>query len=297
MITLEWIVADMTTTPASLPVRGSFSLAACARLGFGRRGIPTWEGVMPLAFVVDDYRTTAGVEVRQPEPDTLQVRMTTDADPDVVLGQVARILSVDVDGRGFDDLARRDEVVGRIHRAAAGLRPAQFHSPYEAAVWSILSTRRSAASANTIRERLGAAYGSAFTLGGRTLQAVPTPDALLRVTDLPGLPAVALPRLHAAARAALDGQLSPQRLRSMDPEAARADLQSIAGIGPFYSGLIVYRSLGLPDVLPLIEPRSRAALERAYGIAKPLGDEEFIALARRWRPYRMWMVFLARATA
>ena len=61
----------------------------------------------------------------------------------------------------------------------------------------------------------------------------------------------------------------------------------------FYSALIVYRSLSLPDVLALMEPRSRAARERLCG--GPMTDTKVLARAEAWRPYRMWMTFLARA--
>ena len=110
---------------------------------------------------------------------------------------------------------------------------------------------------------------------------------------LPGLPDAFVPRLHAIAEAATAGRLAPGRLLAMDPEEARFDLQTPPGIGPFYSALIVYRSLSLPDVLALMEPRSRAARERLCG--GPMTDTKVLARAEAWRPYRMWMTFLARA--
>jgi len=81
----------------------------------------------------------------------------------------------------------------------------------------------------------------------------------------------------------------------MDLDEAMQDLQRLTGIGPFYSALIMYRACGLTDPQPLIEPRSRAAVERLYGIAEPLSDADYTVLAERWRPYRMWVSFLARA--
>lgn len=285
------------TYARTLPVVGSYRLAETAGLGFGRQAIADFDGDYRMAFTVDgDHERAAAVEIRQPAPDGLVVTMTTDADPDVVAAQVARILSVDVDGRGFDELARRDRVIGTMVAAAPGLRPPQFCSPYEAAAWSIISARRPGVQAERVRRRLSAAHGTGLAVAGGVEHAFPTPTQLLGVTDVPGLPATAIPRLHAVAEAARAGELDISRLVALDPEEARLDVQRLPGIGPFYSGLIVYRALGLPDVLPLIEPRSRAALERAHGLG-PCSDEEFTALARAWRPYRMWVTFLARATA
>lgn len=284
------------TTTHSLSVLGAYSLRQTAGMGFGRTAINDFDGTYRMAFTIDgDHSRTAGVAITQPADDRLDVSVTTDGDPSPALAQTARILSVDVDGRGFDDLAQHDPVIGRLASLAPGLRPPQFCSPYEAAAWSVISARRSSAQGNRIRERLNTAHGTRFDLAGQTVFSFPTPEQLLRVESVPGLPDVAIPRLHAIARAAADGDLAIDRLTTMDPEAARADVQRLPGIGPFYSGLIVYRALGHPDVLPLIEPRSRALLEHAYGVTG-LTDTEFVELAQRWRPYRMWVSFLARAT-
>lgn len=50
--------------------------------------------------------------------------MTENADPDAVRGQVARILSLDVDGRAFPAVGERDPMIGRV-------QPRQPH-PYHA---------------------------------------------------------------------------------------------------------------------------------------------------------------------
>lgn len=285
----------METTTRTIPTNGPFSLAESAALGFGRRAEPRYDGVLRLAFTVDgDHERTAGVAIRQ-AGDALDLELTTDGDPDVVAAQVARILSVDVDGTGFARLAERDPLVGALVAAAPGLRPPQFHNPYEAAAWSVMYGRRSHAQTLSVRERLAAAYGVAHEVAGRTVHAFPTPSALSRLPAFPGLQQVMVPRLHAVAAAARDGLLDIGRLTAMDPEVARADLQRLPGIGAFYSALVVARACGNSDVLPLNEPRSRAMLARLAGLDEPPADDEFVALAEGWRPYRMWVLFLARA--
>ena len=282
-------------TTRTIPTRGPFSLEEANGVGFGHRDEKTFDGVMRLTFTVDgDHERAAGVEVRQ-RGETLDLTIHTDADRDVVAAQVARILSVDVDGQGFVELGLREPVIGRLQHSAPGLRPPQFTNPFEAAAWSIISFRRSRFQGIKVRSWLNEGYGTPFDLAGQRHYAFPSPSRLLEVETIPGLPAYAVPRLHEVARWAANGDLDVSRLVTMSPDDAMSELQRLPGIGPFYSALVVVRACGLPDVLPLIEPRSRAMIERLYGIAAPLSDEDYLQLAERWRPYRMWVTFLARA--
>jgi DNA-3-methyladenine glycosylase II len=138
-------------------------------------------------------------------------------------------------------------------------------------------------------------YGASFELSGTRTLSVPTPSALLQIESLPGLPADRIPRLHAVAEAAQRGQLDAERLRAMPPEDAQAELQHLPGIGPFYSSLIVIRACGHADAPSLGEPRSRAAIQQAYGIDHELSDAELLALAETWRPFRTWVSVMMRA--
>jgi len=51
---------SLTITPL-----GAFSLRESAEFGFGQRDAQRFDGVMRLAFVLDDLRTPVGVAVRQ----------------------------------------------------------------------------------------------------------------------------------------------------------------------------------------------------------------------------------------
>jgi DNA-3-methyladenine glycosylase II len=286
-----------TSATRTIPTRGPFSLEELALFGFGHRAERDFDGVMRMAFRVDgDLETAAGVEVRQ-RGDELDITVHGDADPDAVARQVARVLSCDHDGEGFAALGRRDPVIGALQGVAPGLRPALFYSPYEAAVWSVISARRPRPQGIRLRETLNAAHGDRFELGGRTVTALPAPSALAAVTQLPGLPADRIPRLHAIAEAARAGDLDVDRLVGLGPEAAMQAVQELPGIGPFYSALIVVRACGFADVLPTDEPRSRQTVHELYGISQPMTDEEYASFADRWKPYRTWAVVLIRAAA
>ena len=273
-------LGSFTITPS-----GPFSLAEAATFGFGQRAGGSWDGVMRLAFCLDGYEDQVGVEVRQDEtgqPDEAGqdkasqqeavhcvVHGPAGADLDRVRDQVARVLSLDHDGREFTRVGERDPVIGRLQAAAPGLRPPLFYSPYEAAAWCVLSARRPARQMMQARDRLSHAHGQVFDLAGEQLAALPTPGQLLAIDSFPGIPADRMPRLHGVARAALDGPLDAARLLEQGPEGAMASLQELGGIGPFYSSLIVVRGTGFTDVLPVNEPRALNLAGQLYELDGP----------------------------
>jgi DNA-3-methyladenine glycosylase II len=292
-------LTDSTPVPAPtvvrIPTRGPFSLQELATFGFGALHLQPWDGIWRLAFAVDGGHGHAGVAVRQVAPQELS--LTIQSAPgavDAVVRQVARIASCDHDGDAFVALGEHDPVLRRLIAAAPGLRPPLFASPYEAAVWALLTHRRSRRQGTVLRDRIAREHGVRLEVAGRELWAMPEPSRLLGVRDVPGLPGEQLVRIHAVAAAALDGQLDVDRLAAMDPDEAMRDLQRIRGIGPFSSALVVVRACGLADVLPLQEPRSRAAVARLYGLPD-LDDAAYLRLAEAWRPFRTWVAVLARA--
>ena len=286
-----------------LAITGPFDLREIALMGFGHRDERSFDGVMRMAFCLDgNYERQVGVEARQ-SGDRLELLVQaigdqlSDAEVDAVRKQVARVVSLDHDGEAFHQLCLANPVLSRVHARAPGFRPALFYSPYEAALWSIISARRARTQAITLRTRMSEHYGARFELSGFSTVCVPTPSAVLQIESLPGLPADRIPRLHAVAEAADRGQLDALRLRAMLPEDAQAELQLLPGVGPFYSSLIVIRACGHADAPSLGESRSRAAVQQAYGIDHDLSDAELLALAETWRPFRTWVSVMMRALA
>ncbi|MEP6632210.1 MAG: hypothetical protein ABJA89_17200, partial [Lapillicoccus sp.] len=232
------------TQQRTIPTRGPFSLEELALFGFGHRAERDFDGVMRMAFRVDhDLETAAGVEVRQ-DGETLHLSIHGEADADAVARQVARVLSCDHDGEAFAELGRRDPVIGALQKVAPGLRPPLFYSPYEAAVWSVVSARRARPQGIGVRQRLSESYGETFDLADQPVAALPPPSAFAALPDDPGiqgLPDDRVPRLRAIGAAALAGDLEVDRLVALGPEAASEAVQRLPGIGPFYSALIVVR--------------------------------------------------------
>jgi DNA-3-methyladenine glycosylase II len=271
--------------------RGPFSLRESALFGFGHRSSNgRFDGTMRLAFCADDFSGPVGVAVRQSASG-----LVTGTGPASARDQVARMLSLDHDADDFLAVGDRDPVIGVLQRTAPGLRPPLFHSPYEAAVWAVLSSRRTTGQARALRERLARSSGSVLTVAGEAVPVLPPPSTLLTVTEVPGLPDQRVAWLHDVARAALDGRLDPATLAAQPPAEALASLRRISGIGPFSATLILVRACGVTDVLPTNEPRVLAAAGQLYRLGRAMTPAEFEARAEAWRPWRTWSTVLIRA--
>ena len=146
-------MTDATSGEVTITPDGEFSLAAAASFGFGpNTGRPKPDGdSMSLAFVTDDLRHHAAVIVTQDAHGLVHAQLFGDGDAGLVEAQLRRILSLDNSGRAWAEVGARDDVIGRLQREHPGLRPVLFHSPYEAAAWSILSQRRHRAQATAVR--------------------------------------------------------------------------------------------------------------------------------------------------
>jgi DNA-3-methyladenine glycosylase II len=292
-------MTQFTITP-----RGPFSLTAAERFfgGWeGTTGTDTSGDALRVAFLVDDWSGTAGLLVRQDGDDgdvhgEIVASAGSEPDPARVQAQLARVLSLDHDASGYVELGERDEVVGRLQRASGYLRPVLFHSPYEAACWAIVSSRVQQRQA----QRLRSALSEQLEVDGVGLDVWPAPERLLEREAFDGLPATKVERLHAIARAALEGDLDAGPLAALPADEAIVRLQELPGIGPFWATLIALRAVGPTDALALAlgEPRMRRAAARAYDRPElERDDDAFVALAQTWRPYRTWVSGLLLATA
>jgi DNA-3-methyladenine glycosylase II len=280
---------------------GPFSLRAAAAFWGGftpaaHAGLDE-QGHLHMAFSVEGSWATAGVCLRQVQDAVVGTVFGEIEDLARVRSQSARILSLDVDGRAFEDVGRRDPVAGDLQHRYPGLRPVCFYSPYEAAAWAIISHRIHRQQAASIKTRLCEALGEPVDIHGQPMRAFPAPRQLLDLSEFPGLYGRKPDNLRAVAHAALAGRLDAAYLRSLPDEQALASLQELPGIGPFGAQLILLRGAGHPDYLTLLEPKFRRALGNAYGLDTELSDADVRRVSEAWRPYRMWVTFLLRQQA
>jgi DNA-3-methyladenine glycosylase II len=284
-----------------LPVRGPFSLAASTRFleGFAPAALDRSAGQpLELAFPVEGTWETVGVRVRE-HADGVAGEIVSPAAPGpgllaAVRDQVARILSLDVDGTGFPAVGERDPVVGGLLRRYPGLRPVGFWSPYEAAAWAIIGARIRIRQAAAIKARMAGELGEAVSFGGRALSAFPAPQRLASLDAFPGLSGRKPEWLRSLAVAALDGQLDAARLRALPAAEAIAQLKDLPGIGDFSAELVLLRGAGAPDEIPRHEPRLARAVALAYDLPQPPSADELGLISRNWKPYRTWTTLLLR---
>lgn len=285
-------------TSFRLTPRGPFSLEAGTRFleGFAPAAYDGSPGSdhLHLAFPVDGTWETVGVCIRQ-TGSAVVAEVVGETDRAAVRSQIARILSLDVDGSGFAAVGRRDPIVGRLQRAHPGLRPVLFWSPYEAAAWTIIGHRIRIVQAAGIKQRMSEQCGESIEVHGDLLHAFPGPKKLIAMRTFRGLFGRKVEYLHGVARAALAGTLDADRLRSGPRDEALAELRTIPGIGEFSSALILVRGAGDPDGFPRNERRLHRAMADAYGLGSDPPIEQLVDIAEAWRPYRSWVSLLLRS--
>jgi DNA-3-methyladenine glycosylase II len=273
--------------------RGAFVLADQQRHFGGWLAFQPDLSAIAMAFPVEGWHGSAIVVLRQPDPTTItgEVHGCDAALAPQGWEQALAALSLDVDGTDFPSVGDRDPVIGRLQRAHAFMRPTLFHSPYEAACNFVIGQRISMAQSRAIRLRMAADHGERMTAHGVELAAFPTPQRLLELAEVRGLPAEKVARLHGIAGAALDGVLDRRRLRSLPVETALAELSSLRGVGPFSAQGILFRGAGVVDGVT-DEPVSRQAVQRLYALDHLPDHAEVVRIAERWRPFRMWCLVL-----
>jgi 3-methyladenine DNA glycosylase/8-oxoguanine DNA glycosylase len=292
----------MTSTlhqPTELRAEGTFDLAAATRFleGFTPAARPDAageQGVLRLAFPLEGSWQHTGVVVRQRAPGSVEVSVVAGEEmAEAAVRQVRRILSLDVDGRGFSAVGGVDPVVAEVQARYPGLRPVLFHSPYEAACWTIITNRIRMTQAARIKQRIAERHGELIDVAGRHLASFPAPEALQAIDQPLGLSEVKIDRLRAIARAAQDGLLDAEALRALEPDEALGRLQRLPGIGPFSAQLILVRGAGHPDVFPDNEERLHAEMRELYALPDATASD-LATVAERWRPYRSWVALLLR---
>jgi DNA-3-methyladenine glycosylase II len=270
--------------------RGPFDLAFQNRYFNGWPTLPGTHTVV-MSFPVEGWHGSAAVTLQQ-RGDEVDVRVVgPPAVAERAEAQALAAISLDVDGTPWPEIGRRNRMLGELQQQYRSLRPTMFHSPYEAAAAFVIGHRISMVQSRRIRQRLAEESGAAIEVEGNVFPAFPDPEALLGIGSIAGLAANKVERLHGVARAALDGLLDRERLRSMQPAEATAELRTIPGIGPFFAEAILLRGAGLPDAFPTDEI-SRRGVQRALELDSPPEPAELDRLTSEWRPLRMWAIVL-----
>jgi DNA-3-methyladenine glycosylase II len=258
----------------------------------------TAAGHLHLAFLSDADWQPAGVCLIQAATGQIRGTVYGGVETGAAVHQVARILSLDVDGRGWPAVGTRDPVVAGLQRMFPGFRPVNWSNAYEAAAWCLISSRISMRQGQGVKDRMSRELGHGVDVHGHRLWVFPDPARLSRLTSFAGLFGRKAEYLNALGHAALAGALDTDTLRALPPDESRRRLRELKGIGEFGSQLVRLRALSAVDELPTREPRLAGAIRDAYGLGREPDQEKLEELAESWRPYRMWVcVCLRRSLA
>jgi DNA-3-methyladenine glycosylase II len=255
-------------------------------------GWPREGDAIVMAFPVEGWKSSAAVVLRQ-QGDEIRGETygTSQADAEKAWQQALATISLDIDGRGFQEVGRRDPVIGRLQAEYRSLRPVLFHSPYEAACSFLIGHRITIQQTRRLRQKMAESAGVAIAIDDAKVFAFPAPRALLKMEVFPGVAPVKIERLHAAARAALDGTLDRARLRALPEAEALQQLRTLPGIGEFFAQGILMRGAGLVDAVTDDELTPRA-IQLLYGLRDRPDRVAVLKRAESWRPFRMWAVVL-----
>jgi DNA-3-methyladenine glycosylase II len=293
----------MNASPRTFEIvpRGDYSLEQGAKfIGAWHRapsetGDP--EGHLHLAFLTDGDLAPVGVCLKQEAGGrVLGTIYGEQAETAAVARQVQRILSLDVDGRAWPEVGRRDPVVAGLQRMFPGFRPVNWSNAYEAVAWCVISTRISMRQGQGVKDRMSKELGHAIDVHGHVLWTFLGPDRLAHLERFPGLFGRKVEYLNALGRAALAGEVDTEKLRAMPREGALESLQRLPGIGVWGSELVRLRALSAVDELPSRERRLLGAIRVEYGLASEPDQETLRRLAEKWSPYRMWVCVCLRRT-
>jgi DNA-3-methyladenine glycosylase II len=281
--------------------RGDYSLEQGASFIGAWHRAPTesgdQEGHLHLAFLTDGEWSPVGVCLKQDSRGHVLGTIYGETnEPETVTRQVERILSLDVDGRGWPDVGKRDQVVARLQRMFPGFRPVNWSNAYEAAAWCVISSRISMRQGQAVKDRMSRELGHTIDVHGHVLWTFPAPERLAHLEKFPGLFGRKVEYLNALGRAALAGEVDTETLRSMPREEALKSLQRLPGIGVWGSELIRLRALSAVDEIPSQERRLLGAIRTEYGLATEPDQAKLGELAARWSPYRMWVCVCLRRT-
>jgi DNA-3-methyladenine glycosylase II len=151
---------------------------------------------------------------------------------------------------------------------------------YGALLFQVAGQQLSVAVTRRILDRIQALFGGHL----------PSPDELLETDPATfreaGLSWRKISTLRDLAARLSDGRLSQDLLSSLPDDELMAELTAIPGIGPWTVQGAMIIALHREDVVLPGDLALRKAIRTAYRLDHLPGQEEVLAIAEKWRPYR-----------
>ena len=258
----------------------TFRLTTGRHGGGGRPGCPPAQaaaGILCVEARCDQYM---GAEVCHQD-----ARVLLD-----VAGRLRRLFDLDADPLSFGRHLASSPLLSTRIDALPGVRVPGAWDGFETAVRAILGQQVTVKGATTLAGRLVDALGEALPdalLAPGLARTFPSPEAV-SAFDLRaiGVPAGRTAALRALAEAVADGRLHLGP--TADPDATRARLTTIPGIGSWTAEYIAMRVLRDPDAFPAGD----LGLRKAVAPGRPVDAQALRTMAEAWRPWRAYAAML-----
>ena len=196
-----------------------------------------------------------------------------------------------VGGAGWLEQARSqlrqaDPVLARLIAEQPDLDPRRWLAElppmdlFGALLFQIVGQQLSVAATRHILERIEARFGGRLPSAAEVLGTDPA-----QFRDA-GLSWRKIGTLRELAGRLSDGRLDPKTLPALADDELIAALTEIPGIGPWTAQGALIVALGREDVVLPGDLALRKAVRAAYGLDHLPAQEEVLAIAEKWRPYR-----------
>jgi DNA-3-methyladenine glycosylase II len=151
---------------------------------------------------------------------------------------------------------------------------------FGALLFQVVAQQLSVAATRQILERIEARFGGRLPSAADVLGTDPA-----RFRDA-GLSWRKISTLRELAERLSDGRLDPAALAAMPDDELIAVLTEISGIGPWTAQGALIIGLGREDVVLPGDLALRKAVRTVYRLDHLPAEEEVLAIAEKWRPYR-----------
>lgn len=273
--------------------------------------IDLWDGRFYRRVLVLDG-VPVHVSVRQTRPpDKPQLDVTAVCErahssrlKDDLTAMLERTLGLQVDLRGFYEMAGDDPKIGALVRRFTGCKPPRFPTVFEALVNAIACQQLTVLVGIMLLNRLARTHGMAFGRRSEAVFAFPGPEELSKARPQ-SLGALGFSRqksgaLIRLARECAEDDSHLEALATLDDRRAIARLLDLHGIGRWSAEYTMLRGLGRLNVFPADDVSGQKNLHHWLKLRKSPSYEGARRLLSRWHPYQGLLYFhflLARLEA
>ncbi|SRX94288.1 putative bifunctional regulatory protein and DNA repair enzyme AlkA (regulatory protein of adaptative response) (methylphosphotriester-DNA--protein-cysteine S-methyltransferase) [Mycobacterium tuberculosis H37Rv] [Mycobacterium shimoidei] len=228
-----------------------------------------------------------GIVSLAPAPDHVRCQLVLDdfRDLTTAIARCRRLLDLDADPEATIDVLAADPELRAVVAKAPGQRIPRSVDEQELAIRAVLGQQVSTKAASTHAARLVAAYGQPVDdADGALTHTFPSVEQLADIDPAQ----LAVPKSRRRTLLALIKDLAAGTLvldAGSDWDAARRQLLTLPGVGPWTAEVIAMRGLGDPDAFPVSDLGLRRAAEH---LGLPSGQRALLERSMAWRPWRSY---------